>query len=467
MPLFVERRFSCGRKESCKEVITMLAYYGSRVSAHMTETPEGFLICHDVPIARTGSQEYLAREVGADGENMVSVLRSEAEVFAPAAIASFEGKPITDDHPPIQVTSENISMYARGHVQNVRRGSGTDSDLLLADLFITDAELIRAIKNGLRDVSCGYECEYEQDARGRYFQSRIRGNHVAVVAAGRAGCRVSIKDSRPTRTPKTKGATHMEMKKKTSLVSRLFAHWAQDADPSEVAEAVDGLLEPEEGKKTPFPAEDEDTGTVPAPSQPETPTTLSVDGGDCNQEIITLLKQVIAKLNGGASDAAPADPLQKLEQDIAAEDPTAAPEQIPADAESAQTIPAEEIGQDADPELPPELPPEGAAPTEPNLTMPGKPPLPPTGDSAGTLAAIRAVKPYLARLPERERRQAADSIARAVRQARGMNSSPAADGYAALLRQQATAARRRSSDSRAVSDTAYGRACAKRNPHNK
>ena len=34
----------------------------------MTKTPEGFLICHDVPIARTGQQEYLAGELGLDGD---------------------------------------------------------------------------------------------------------------------------------------------------------------------------------------------------------------------------------------------------------------------------------------------------------------------------------------------------------------------------------------------------------------
>ena len=46
----------------------MIAYYGSTISKHMTQTPEGFLICRDVPIARIGTQDYLARELGLDGE---------------------------------------------------------------------------------------------------------------------------------------------------------------------------------------------------------------------------------------------------------------------------------------------------------------------------------------------------------------------------------------------------------------
>ena len=161
----------------------------------MTETDEGFLICQNVPIARTGYYEYLPREIGRDGDTPVRVFRSEEAVFSPAAMASFEGKPVTLGHPPVNVTPENGTAYICGHVQNVHRGRDEDSDLLLADLFITSAELIRRIKGGLREVSCGYECKYS-DAEGEAEQHHIRGNHVAVVEAGRAGNRVAIKDEK-------------------------------------------------------------------------------------------------------------------------------------------------------------------------------------------------------------------------------------------------------------------------------
>ena len=52
----------------------MIAYYGSKISEHMTKTPEGFLICHDVPIARIGQQEYFAGELGLDGDPDSSAL---------------------------------------------------------------------------------------------------------------------------------------------------------------------------------------------------------------------------------------------------------------------------------------------------------------------------------------------------------------------------------------------------------
>lgn len=173
----------------------MRAYYGSRISENMTQTPEGFLICLNVPIARTGSQQYLASELEIDDEHpdkIYTVYRTEDEVFSAATIASFEGKPTTDDHPPVAVTPDTIAAFDCGHAQNVRRGTGADSDLLIADLFITSKPLIDAIRGGRREVSCGYDCEYATTPEGQIYQRNIRGNHIAVVAAGRAGHRVCI-----------------------------------------------------------------------------------------------------------------------------------------------------------------------------------------------------------------------------------------------------------------------------------
>ena len=100
----------------------MRAFYGARLSPHMTETPEGFLICQGVPICRTGKQQYLPREIGEKGDGLVDVYREEEEVFKPSAMASFEGKPVTDDHPPKEVDPNNYGNYMKGVVQNVRRG---------------------------------------------------------------------------------------------------------------------------------------------------------------------------------------------------------------------------------------------------------------------------------------------------------------------------------------------------------
>ena len=67
-----------------------IAYYGSQISPHLVDTPEGFLICKDVPIARTGPQDYLARELMLDGdpERVITVQRYPEDVFEDATLAS-------------------------------------------------------------------------------------------------------------------------------------------------------------------------------------------------------------------------------------------------------------------------------------------------------------------------------------------------------------------------------------------
>ena len=209
-------------------------YYGTRLSENISRRePEGYLLCLNVPVARTGTQDYLPEELGlppraASGGNsvggnltrnkrsprggaapieaaestgkppgLVPVYRPEGEVFSPETIASFEGMPVTNDHPPEGVDITNIRALQKGHAHNVRRGSGEESDLLLADLIITDPVLITAIlEEGKREISCGYTYELCEE-NGQYIQRQIRGNHVAVVDAGRAGSRVAIKDKKP------------------------------------------------------------------------------------------------------------------------------------------------------------------------------------------------------------------------------------------------------------------------------
>lgn len=165
-------------------------------------TPEGFLICTGVPIARTGEYEYFASEgmspgIEPDASGRIISRREPADVFAPAALASFEGKPVTLGHPDVdEVTPDDWRQYAVGHVTNVRRGEGDDADKVIADLVISDAAAIDAINGGLREVSCGYDVTVEQVEPGVERQTRIRGNHVALVDAGRAGPECAIKDSK-------------------------------------------------------------------------------------------------------------------------------------------------------------------------------------------------------------------------------------------------------------------------------
>lgn len=176
-----------------------LSYYAAPISDHILEMPNGVLVCKDVPIGRVGSLRYIQRDIFPNTNEPfkpLDVYRTEEDVFDPAALASFEGVAVTDGHPTEDVTVDNWGFYAKGHVQNVRRGMGDNADKMVADLLITDKILQDKIRNKVkRQVSSGYDCSYKVGDNGLLRQIGLRGNHVAVVEKGRAGESVTIKDS--------------------------------------------------------------------------------------------------------------------------------------------------------------------------------------------------------------------------------------------------------------------------------
>lgn len=174
-------------------------YVAERIGDKRSFTPEGFLLCQDVPLARTGEMLYGPGEtplkVGDSGYLICE--RSEDQVFRPEFMASFEGKPVVNDHPrdPQGVTPHNWRKLAVGTVINPRRGVGDLANFIVADLLITDVEAIRCVmEDKKREVSAGYEAEYEQLKPGRGRQYDMIANHVALVNAGRCGSRCSIGD---------------------------------------------------------------------------------------------------------------------------------------------------------------------------------------------------------------------------------------------------------------------------------
>src|SRR5271169_6848990 len=120
----------------------MKFYAPERIGLKQSLTPEGFLLCADTPIARTGQMLYGPDETpiepGPDG--FARIEREEREVFRPETVASFAGKPVVDEHPDSDVTPDNWRSLAVGVVLNPRRGLAADADVLLADLVITEKD---------------------------------------------------------------------------------------------------------------------------------------------------------------------------------------------------------------------------------------------------------------------------------------------------------------------------------------
>ena len=159
-----------------------------QLSKHRYKTPEGYLICVDAILARTGKQTYKHNQVYADSDDDITdveVDRKDTEVFSNEAIASFENKPITIEHPDVPITPENHKDYSVGFVRDVKRGTVGNKNVLVGNVVITDAKAIEAIEDGLDFLSCGYDCDITQDDKPE--QTNIRGNHVALCSNPRAG----------------------------------------------------------------------------------------------------------------------------------------------------------------------------------------------------------------------------------------------------------------------------------------
>lgn len=154
-------------------------------------TPEGYLRCF-ATIARTGVQNYRS----ADGSTRREY-RPEEQVASPESLASFAGKAVTFEHPPLLLDSANTKSYSIGF-------SGTevvyDNGFVRAVMTITDQDSIDKIMRGdAREVSAGYKVEYDPTPGttpdGEEYdgiQKQIVGNHIAVVRRGRAGPQVKL-----------------------------------------------------------------------------------------------------------------------------------------------------------------------------------------------------------------------------------------------------------------------------------
>ncbi len=239
-----------------------MQYYATQISEHMQQTPDGFLLCLAVPIARTGVQKYLPGEVGGEIEpgpdGLVHVDRPEAEVFRPETMASFEGKPITLGHPSGLVDPSNWQSLAVGVVMNVCRGEGEQDQFLLADLLVTDVRAIRQINEGLREVSCGYESEYTSEGPGQATQHNIVGNHVALVQRGRCGGACAVQDHQIQGEPMPgEKQTKPKPKKVISLdeLQKIIEKAVKDAEPEEqTTDAPEPAAQPTEQAAPEAPA---------------------------------------------------------------------------------------------------------------------------------------------------------------------------------------------------------------------
>ncbi len=389
-----------------------MAFLGSSISQNMAKTPEGFLICYDVPIARLGVQEYYGQEMGiASRVNLkTKAYRLADDVFNEQALRSFEGKPVVDDHPSEGfVTPENHQRVSKGHVQNIR----TKGEYVIADLMIKDADLIRKIESGKREVSAGYSCNYQPYQDG-YRQINITANHVAVVDKGRAGPKVRINDKKSVLS---KNGAKKPMKKEQAM-KKMFASWVKDAEPEEIAEMLEVMNDSQ-------------------PEKPESPKTENSKAGN------GLLKAMLGF--AFAKDEDSEKPKEKSETEDEDEDSDKPKEtkdsKLPAAIEArisglektmdsiakALNITADE---DSDEDEDDKTKAEDEDSDEDKATEEEQK----ANDAAILKGVMDSMKPFFATLPEAQRKQAKDALRKQLR------GGKAATVYGAIARNTAKAA---------------------------
>jgi hypothetical protein len=192
----------------------MKYFFKTRLGNTRYQLADGSVLFKDVPIGRTGEQVYGAEELPEIEPDSQGIDRRSPDAgrgIQRAHDGLFRGMAVTIGHPKdfngniIFVTPQNWRQLANGHIQNVRRGSGEQSDLLLADVIAKTPEAIQAVENGDDEVSCGYDADYRQISPGIAEQYAITGNHLALVPNGRAGSRCALGDSMPNKA-KTGGS---------------------------------------------------------------------------------------------------------------------------------------------------------------------------------------------------------------------------------------------------------------------
>lgn len=254
-------------------------------------TPEGYLCCEGVRLARTGPMLYAQSEMPevepGPGGQMITVLRDADVLFAPETILSFNGKPVTNEHPAQMVSPQTYGAVAVGHVLNARRGEGIEADYLIGDLIITDAETMEAVRaKKKREVSCGYDAEVEQISPGLGRQTKVEGNHVALVKRGRAGPSCAITDEGPAMATKPKRTVFDRLR--TAFKAKDEAAFEEELTNAEEAMDDEGD-EPQtvviKIEATPAAAPDADPAAEPV-----------VDDADPNEERFAKIEAAVAQI---------------------------------------------------------------------------------------------------------------------------------------------------------------------------
>ena len=212
-------------------------------------TKEGYFIDHPI-VTSTGIFEYKNQDGSIRRE-----LRLPEEVFNPASLESYEGKPIIVTHQAGYVCKDNIEQE---YIGTVLSKGYPDGEKVRAKIIIHNTDCLDC---GLRELSLGYNMEPDEtpgEWNGQPYdviQRNIRINHLALVANARAGD--SARLNLDGESPEDKGGNQMTKNKNNR---------SDGFTPEEIQAAIEAYKARKAGRATPPTTDGEDT-----PDSPQTP----------------------------------------------------------------------------------------------------------------------------------------------------------------------------------------------------
>lgn len=228
-------------------------------------TSEGYFIDHPI-VTSTGIFEYKNRDGSIRRE-----LRLPEEVFDPASLESYEGKPVIVTHEAGYVSKENVEQE---YIGTVLSKGYQDGEHVRAKIIIHNTG---SLDCGLRELSLGYKTETDEtpgEWQGQPYdaiQRNIRINHLALVANARAGdsARLNLDGG----NPENKGGTQM---------SRISSR-ADGFTPEEIQAAIEAYKARKASRTAPPTGDGE--GTPPEETPPAQEGKDKQDAEETVQEV--------------------------------------------------------------------------------------------------------------------------------------------------------------------------------------
>lgn len=278
----------------------------SKISKRVMDL-NGWLEVRDNPLSKVGVFPYMGSEIGAPEPGRVyQVYRPAEELSDPECIASFRLLPFVDEHTFLGSEDQGGTPAERKGVQGmIGESVYFDAPYLRGNIKIISEAAKNLIKNGKIELSPGYRCKYEftpgafEGVPYDAIQRSIRGNHLALVTAGRTGPDVAVQDhmkltidsaellpmADENTTPESGGGDTLAQIK--SLIDQLKPLLAEQAEAQAMlAEA--GLIPGSE----PVEPEPEVLDEEPAPVEDEEPEKAAMD-----QKILKALDGLTKRLD--------------------------------------------------------------------------------------------------------------------------------------------------------------------------